>query len=329
MVGAWGLVGSVAGWAAPVLGSWLVGVDWRLEFALLAPIAVAIAVLGMRVLPEPPAVVSPHRTDRVGLLLAPPAFGLAMFVLSQGNRWGWLSARTLVLVAIVVLLMGAFIRRSFVAPAPLLDLSLVRVRGYRVNVLAGVLQQASFFGWFVTAPLVMRNVWNWDGWHVAAGLFVSQIMSSVGSPLSGVMVNRLGGARTIAIGAAINAAGAGWLVVVLSSAGSVSATFTQFIPGALLVGFGCSICGTASSGVALSFVPAHDLGAANSLQQLVRRMGGAMGVAAAFGLLGEADGRDMLPNAQRAWALTAVLVALMIVPVLRANRRPGGALPAG
>ncbi|MCB0956338.1 MAG: MFS transporter, partial [Ilumatobacter sp.] len=159
VVGVWGLVGSVAGWLTPVLGSWLVGINWRWEFAVLAPAALAVALLGMRLLPEPPPIESPHRTDRVGLLLAPPAFGLAMLVLSQGSRWGWASARTLLLLAAVAVLLVAFVRRSFVAASPLLDISLLRIRGYRANIVAGVLQQASFFGWFLTAPLVMHNVW--------------------------------------------------------------------------------------------------------------------------------------------------------------------------
>ena len=319
VVGVWGLVGSVAGWLTPVLGSWLVGINWRWEFAVLAPAALAVALLGMRLLPEPPPIESPHRTDRVGLLLAPPAFGLAMLVLSQGSRWGWASARTLLLLAAVAVLLVAFVRRSFVAASPLLDISLLRIRGYRANIVAGVLQQASFFGWFLTAPLVMHNVWGWDGWHIAAGLFLSQITSSIGSPLTGPMVERMGGAVTVSLGAVLNALGAAGLVFVLPM---TSGSFAAFIPCALLVGFGCSICGTATSGVALSYIPTHDLGAANSLQQLVRRMGGALGVAAAVGLLGEADGRDMLPGAQRAWALSAVLVALLIVPVMRARRAP-------
>ena len=319
VVGVWGLVGSVAGWLTPVLGSWLVGINWRWEFAVLAPAALVVAVMGMRLLPEPPPIDSPHRTDRVGLLLAPPAFGLAMLVLSQGSRWGWASARTLVLLAAVAVLLVAFVRRSFVAASPLLDISLLRIHGYRANIVAGVLQQASFFGWFLTAPLVMHNVWGWDGWHIAAGLFLSQITSSIGSPLTGPMVERMGGAVTVSLGAVLNALGAAGLVFVLPM---TSGSFAAFIPCALLVGFGCSICGTATSGVALSYIPTHDLGAANSLQQLVRRMGGALGVAAAVGLLGEADGRDMLPGAQRAWALSAVLVALLIVPVMRARRAP-------
>ena len=224
----------------------------------------------------------------------------------------------LLLTAVAVLLV-AFVRRSFVAASPLLDISLLRIRGYRANIVAGVLQQASFFGWFLTAPLVMHNVWGWDGWHIAAGLFLSQITSSIGSPLTGPMVERMGGAVTVSLGAVLNALGAAGLVFVLPM---TSGSFAAFIPCALLVGFGCSICGTATSGVALSYIPTHDLGAANSLQQLVRRMGGALGVAAAVGLLGEADGRDMLPGAQRAWALSAVLVALLIVPVMRARRAP-------
>ena len=47
VVGVWGLVGSVAGWLTPVLGSWLVGINWRWEFAVLAPFGLVVAVLGL------------------------------------------------------------------------------------------------------------------------------------------------------------------------------------------------------------------------------------------------------------------------------------------
>ena len=184
-------------------------------------------------------------------------------------------------------------------------------------------QQAGFFAFFITGPLIMINVWQWSVGKVGVAIAVSQMPSSIGSPLGGRLVKRFGYRDLEIAGALFAASGVAWMVL---TAGPTANVWFGYLPGALLFGFGCSLCGTLSSGAALASLPPDVLGIGNSLQQLLRRMGGAIGVAIAYVLLGDAKGPALLAGGRRVWWMVVVvhLVALVPLVALTDRSRRGG-----
>lgn len=317
-VGTWGAVGSVAGWLTPLAGPLIVGQGWRWAFFAIAPVGLLVALVGWRILPEQKGDLPPGRTDAVSLAVAPPALGMLMLVLSSGGVWGWTSRPTVLGSMLVVVFLTVLVRRSQHSPRPLLDLDLLRIRGFSGNLLGGVLQQAGFFAFFITGPLIMTNVWNWSVGQVGLAIAVSQVLTSVGSPLGGRLVARFGYRDLIIAGALTAALGVSWMTI---TAGTTPRVWTGFVPGSLLFGFGCAICGTLSSGGAMAALPAHLLGAGNSLQQLIRRMGGAIGVALAYAVLGGEKGPELLDGGRRVWWMVVVVHLLVVVPLLLFTER--------
>lgn len=311
-VGTWGAVGSVAGWLTPLVGPLIVSHGWRWAFAAIAPIGLAVAVIGWRVLPEQRGELPAGRTDATSLAVAPPALGLLMLVLSNGSAWGWTSRPTIVGALLVAVLLTVLARRSLHSPRPLIDVDILRVRGYTGNLLAGVMQQAGFFGFFITAPLIMTNVWHWSVGKVGLAIAASQLPTSIGSPLGGRLAVRYGYRPLIAAGGLIAATGVAWMTI---TAGATPRVWTGFVPGSFLFGFGCAMCGTLSAGGAMSALPNSVLGAGNSLQQLVRRLGGAIGVALAYGVLGDAKGPALLAGGRRVWWMVVIMHLLVVVPL--------------
>ena len=318
VVGVWGAVGSIAAWLTPTAGSYLIRSNWRLAFAVVAPIGVATAIVGRRVLVEQRADDQSGRTDLAGYLLGPPALGLLMLVLSRGNQWGWATTTTAGLGLLSVLLLVGFVRRCQVAATPLLDLEIVRNPRFLANIISGSFQQIGFYSWFLTGPLIMTNLWGWSVLQAGFALALGQVMSSVGSPLGGWLVGRYGYDRPIFVSSIVTGLGAMWLAVMATATADFWFTY---LPAALLMGFGGGICGTVTTGAALSALPQSMLGAGNSVQQLARRVGGALGVAAAVALLGEATGPALLSGARRVWWMVAIIHCLMGVPLYLARRR--------
>ncbi len=319
VIGVWGAIGSVAAWLAPTAGGFLVERSWRYAFAAVVPFGIGGFVLGWRVLQED----SHHERrgtglDRIGIALGPPGFGLAMLVLSQGRRWGWGAPSTLQFGALSTLLIAAFVlrcRRDADAdgPTPLLDLQLFTNREFSANVVGGVLQQIGFFSWFLTAPLIMTQLWGWSATQAGLALALSQVLATVGSPTAGFLVEAVGPYSVLIFGAFINALGALWLVLTVDA----DARFwSGYVPAALLLGLGASWCGTVTSGSGLAALPRSQLGIGNSAQQLLRRVGGSIGVALALGLLGDGKGNALLAGARRVWWLGVVVHLLMVVPLL-------------
>lgn len=317
-VGIWGSMGAVAGWLTPLVGPLLVEHDWRWAFAAITPFGLVTVLIGWRILPEQKAELPPGRTDAISLIVAPPALGLLMLELSYGGAWGWTSTATLTLGVVVITLLTVLVRRSYTAPLPLLDLDLLRNRGYSGFMISGVMQQIGFFSWFITAPLVMDSVWGWKVGTIGLAIAASQITSSIGAPLGGRLVQRYGYYNLLAIGAVISVGGTAWMAITLDEHPNV---WAGLVPGSLIFGFGTAIGGTLSSGGAMSCLPLRLLGAGNSFQQLARRMGGAVGVAIAYALLGAAKGPALLAGGRRVWWMVVIVHVLVIPPAWYGDRQ--------
>jgi EmrB/QacA subfamily drug resistance transporter len=325
VIGAWGMVGSVAAWGTPTVGSLIIERSWRLGFLLVVPIGSTAIVLGRRVLVDTALDRSRGPTDRVGYVVGPPALGLTMLVLANATHWGWTSTITLALGAIAAALLAVFLWRSRVADSPLLDLAIMRHPAFARYTFAGALQQMGFFAWFLTAPLIMAGLWGWSVRQVGLALALGQVLAMFGSPLGGQVVIRWGSDVAIVIGAVVNVVAMGWIVLTMSAAPEF---WWSYLPMALLFGFGSGMCGTVTTGAALAALPSSALGAGNSIVQLVRRMGGALGVAVGLALLGEAGGPALLDGARRAWVFTgaihlAIVAALLLGALPRRLRLQG------
>ena len=113
-----GSAGSVAGLL--LAGLLVDNVSVSAIFWLLFAVAVVLAVLVRAVVPE-----SPTRrgapVDARGALVLAGGLGSLTLAVSEGNTWGWGSARTLLLAGVAVALLGVFVGRERVAAAPLLD----------------------------------------------------------------------------------------------------------------------------------------------------------------------------------------------------------------
>lgn len=313
VIGTWGAIGSAAAWLTPSLGALVVEHSWRLAFVLVAPVGMTIFLIGRKVLVEQGADYLSGRTDRASYLLGPIGLGTMMFVLSQAPHLGWTSLPVVTLGPVAAVLIALFIQRCATTATPLLDLSIARTPIFAANALAGCIQQVGFFGWFLTGPLIMTGLWGWSVREAGLAVALSQVMSTIGAPIGGRMVTRFGYTPPIVVSSMITASGSFWLFLTATEQPDF---WFSYLPAALVMGFGAAICGTMTVGAALGAIPAQSMGAGNSLLQLVRRMGGAIGVAVAIALLGNGTGDALLPGARRVWLMVTVVHIAMGVPLL-------------
>jgi MFS family permease len=106
-------------------------------FWVLFAVAVILALLVSTVVHES----RPDRTARLdvlGALLLGGALGAVAVAISQGNSWGWGSARTIFVLILALVLLGAFVIRERRAAAPLLDPAAMALRSvWSANVAIG------------------------------------------------------------------------------------------------------------------------------------------------------------------------------------------------
>jgi len=201
---------------------------------------------------------------------------LAVYAIVNGNEVGWTSARTLGLLATAGVLLGAFLAIEARTRAPLVPLSLFRLRNVLTANVAGVLWAAAMFAWFFLSSLYLQLVLGHSPLQVGlAFLPANLIMAVLSLGLSAKLVMRFGIRAPLAAGLLLAAAG-----LALFARAPVDGTFTvDVLPNMILLGLGAGMALNPLLLAAMSDVEASEAGLASGVVNTSFMMGGALGLA--------------------------------------------------
>lgn len=269
--GVWGLA-SIFG---PLAGGLLTdNLSWRWVFYINIPFGILAAIIIGRYLHEP----DPHgerRIDYLGALTFTASITLLMLVLvDERIASGRFSGPMIAMLAASAALMAAFVFIERRAPDPMIPLDLLRNRTVAVTVAAGFLMGVAMFGALSYIPLWAQGVRGTTATEAGSMLTPLMLAWVVVSSVVGRYLLRIGFRRTVITGC---------LLMIVSYFGFAS--FGPETPRWLLVvdlaGMGAGL-GLTMLTLLISVqhgVERRQLGVATSLNQFVRTVGGAVGVA--------------------------------------------------
>jgi MFS family permease len=277
-----------AGSVGAVLGLLLAGVlvdhvSVPAIFWVLFAVAVTLALLVSTVVPESPPGVVAH-LDVLGALLLGGALGSVAVAISQGNNWGWGSARTVLVLILALFLVGAFVVRERRAAAPLLDPAAMALRSiWSANLAIGGLGFSLLIA-FTLVPLIGAYP-KLTGYGL--GLSTTQIaLVLVPSSLATLFAGSLGGRLVPRTGARVQALCGTLLAAVTYVAlalltPSVAALALAMIP--LGIGVGLAL-GAITDLVALA-APREQSAATLGLNTVIRVVATALGTQVAIAVV--------------------------------------------
>ena len=246
---------------------------WIFWFGL---VVVLIAMVAAHLfVPESP-VKSPARIDFAGAALLSAGLTSMLLAVSEGNRWGWGSARILGLFAAAAVVLFVWVLYERRAPEPLVDIELLRVRGVWTTNLTACLIGFGMFGSFILIPqLVQAPESTGYGFGVGvtgAGLFMlpSAAVMLVAGPLAGLLGSRVGSKVPLLIGTSSAALSFLLLAVAHSEA-------WQIVVAVTLLGFGIGMSFASMANLIVEAVPQHQTGEATGMNTIMRTIGGAFG----------------------------------------------------
>jgi EmrB/QacA subfamily drug resistance transporter len=276
-LGVWGAVAGAGGAAGVLLGGVLTsGLSWRWVLFVNVPIGILCAFLAPRILVESRAEVETRNFDIPGAVTVTAGLALLVYALVDAVNVGWGSTATLAKIGGALLLLVAFIAIEMRQRAPLMPLSIFRLRTLRGADAVALLIGMSLFSMFFFVSLYMQQVLHYSA--LKAGLsylpLAFGIILSAGA--ASVAVTRFGFKPVLLSGLLFVAAGLFWFSRVPPTGGS----------------FGADVLGPsllAAIGLGLSFVPVtiaavtgtrpHEAGLASGLVNTAQQVGGALGLA--------------------------------------------------
>src|SRR5271168_4620361 len=155
VAGSIGLLSAILGVGAGV-GIVLSGVivehlnyHWLFWIPLIATIIAAVAT--WRFIPESP-IRAPGRINWLAAALMTAGISLVLIAISETTTWGWGSPKTLVLIAVGLLFVAAWIMVELHSREPLIDMAMMRIRGVWTANLAAFLLGAGMYSAFIVFP---------------------------------------------------------------------------------------------------------------------------------------------------------------------------------
>ncbi|MBY4948247.1 DHA2 family efflux MFS transporter permease subunit [Cupriavidus respiraculi] len=276
-MGVYGFVCAGGGSIGVLLGGLLTGaLSWHWIFLVNLPIGVAVYALSLALIPNLPGSANGQRLDVGGAVTITSSLMLAVYAVVNGNEAGWLAASTLVMLAVAVALLLAFLLIESRVANPLMPLALFRLRNVAVSNVVGVLWAAAMFAWFFISALYMQLVLGYSPMQVGlAFLPANLIMAFFSLGLSARLVMRYGIRAPLAVGLLLAALG-----LALFARAPVDGVFLRdVLPGMLLLGLGAGVAFNPVLLAAMSDVRESDSGLASGVVNTSFMMGGSLGLA--------------------------------------------------
>lgn len=310
-MGVYSFVCAGGGSVGVLLGGLLTSMlDWHWIFLVNLPIGVAVIVLSLKLLPLARGPATGRHLDVSGAVTITTSLILAVYAIVGGNDAGWTSSRTLGLLGAAVALLGVFLVIESRVRAPLMPLSMFRLRNVSTANVIGVLWAAGMFAWFFLSALYMQLVLGYTPMQVGLAFLPSNLIMAVLSlGLSAKIVMRFGIRLPLAGGLTLAAIG-----LALFARAPVDGSFAvDVLPGMLLLGFGAGVALNPLLLAAMSDVAPSEAGLASGVVNTAFMMGGALGLAVLASLAASRTTAALAAGGQQLAALNAGYHAAFVV----------------
>jgi DHA2 family multidrug resistance protein len=272
----WGMGIMMAPIFGPTVGGWITdNWSWRWVFYINVPIGVLGAFAASAILFDPPYLRRAGKVDAAGLILMVIGFLSLQLFLDQGERYEWFDSRLIITLGITATVgLSAFLVRELTASEPILDLGIYRDRNFAASSLIMVFVMFGFFSSMVLLALFTQKVLGYDAWTSGLVLAPGGVGNMLSLVIAGRLINRVDQRLLLAVGCLLNAWAAWNMSVLTLGVDYWGLAFPRFVQG-LGVGF----IFVPLNAVALATIPRESMGNATALLNVVRNLGGGVGVA--------------------------------------------------
>jgi predicted MFS family arabinose efflux permease len=153
--------------------------SWNWIFLVNVPIGIAVYAMCRALLPAGRGMADAPRLDVVGAIAVTASLMFAVYAVINGNEVGWTSVATLWKLGAAVALLIAFLVIESRVRAPLMPLSLFRLRSVSIANVVAVLWAAGMFAWFFISALYLQLVLGLGPMQVGLAFLPANLIMAV------------------------------------------------------------------------------------------------------------------------------------------------------
>ena len=239
------------------------------------PVGVALAVATVRFVPESRSQLTRRTLDLPGAVTVTAGLVVLVFAIVKSNSYGWGSPRTIGVLAAGIVLLAGFLALERRSPAPLMRLSILRVRSLAVADGTLLLTSAAVFGTFYFVSLYLQQILGYRPLSAGVAFLPLSAGIATGATVARKLVPRLGVRLVPVIGLALATAG----MIVLTQIPVHGHYASNLLPGLLPLGLGMGLTFVPITLAGTSEVGGDDAGLASGLLNTAQQVGGSVGLA--------------------------------------------------
>ena len=280
-----GTIASIAPTLGPVIGGWITDTlnwHWLFYINLVPGLAVTILVPLLVKIDEPNLSLL-KEADYPGIVLMSVCLGTLEYVLEEGSRWNWFDDSTIETCAWIAAVSGAlFLIRSLTFERPVADLRAFKNRNFAVGCFLSFVTGVSIFATIYLTPLFLGYVRGYSAWQTGVAIFSTGAASLAGVPVYIALARRFDTRWLMMFGLASFAVAMWSYSFITHDWGGAELLVPQ-----LLRGFPQVFVVAPAVNLGLGSLPPDRLKYASGLFNMMRNLGGAVGIAVCGAILND------------------------------------------
>jgi DHA2 family multidrug resistance protein len=268
----------------PIVGPLLGGIitdtwSWRWIFYINIPIGILAIFLSILFIHDPPYMKRQKMgIDYTGFALLAVGLGSLQYILDTGQRSDWFGSETIVTFTIIsaVALTLLVINEKY-HEHPIVNLSLFRDRSFTSGCIVMFFVFFNLFGSIVLLPIFLQALMGYTSFHAGLVMGPGGLAALLAMPIVGKLVSKVNPKGILAVGIIICSG-----TTYAMSLFNMQTDFWTFVWPRVTLGIGMACIFIPTTTLTLSHIPKEKMGEATSIYNMVRNLGGSMGIAFAF-----------------------------------------------
>src|SRR5882757_7355449 len=292
-----GAISSLAPTLGPTVGGWITDhYSWHwLFFINLVPGIFVAVVVPILVRVDKPNLSLLRGADYLGMVLMALCLGCLEYTLEEGARWDWLSDDTIRTTAwIAVLAGGAFVWRSLTHPQPIVDLGALKIRNFALGCLFSFVSGIAIFATIYLTPLFLGRVRGFSALQIGLAVFSTGLFQVCAIPVYTYFARRIDLRWLMMFGFACFTLSMWTFAPITHDWG-----WRELLLPQALRGFGQQFAVAPIVTLSLGSLAPERLKLSSGLFNLMRNLGGAIGIAVCGTILNDRSNLHFLHLAER------------------------------
>ena len=292
-----GTIASVAPTLGPVIGGWITDtLNWHWLFYInLVPGAAVTLLVPFLVKIDKPDPSLLKGADYPGIVLMAIGLGSLQYVLEEGARWNWFDDSIITTFSVIAGVAGTlFVIRSLTFANPVVDLRALGNRNFLLGCFLSFITGVGIFATIYLTPLFLGYIRGYSAWQTGIAIASTGAASLLGVPIYIMLARRFDTRWLMMFGMACLGLSMWSFTFITNEWGAAQLLLPQ-----ILRGFPQVFAVAPAVNLGLGSLPPERLKYASGLFNMMRNLGGAIGIAVCGTLLNDRTNLHFLRLAER------------------------------